>query len=196
MSEGGRASYAAALSFCALKSGFVPRSLIVLPLLACAACTRLPDTYSPPAQRAPLTTPPPTSLSYFVSLSDPNADAYLVHDFAPSDGGASRWALDHPVLRFFVPAAPRLRFAMDFALPERTFRDTGPVTLTFRINGELLDRHRCDTAGQQHYEHDVPPPLLRPNAVNLVAIDPDPVWVSKSDGGRIGFVLARAGFTD
>jgi hypothetical protein len=169
---------------------------MVLPLLACTACTRLPDSYPPPPQRAALLTPAPNKLSYFVSLSDPGADAYLIHDFAPSDGGASRWALDHPVLRFFVPAASRLRFTMDFALPERMFRDTGPVTLTVRINGELLDRHRCDTAGQQHYEHDVPPSLLRANAVNLVAIDPDPVWVSKTDGTRIGFILARAGFTD
>jgi hypothetical protein len=180
----------------ALKSGFVPRILIVLSLFACAACNRLPDAYPPPAQHAALNSPSPGNLSYFVSLADPGADAYLVRDFAPSDGGASRWALDHPVLRFVVPAAPRLRFTMDFALPERMFRETGPVTLTFRINGALLDRRRCDTAGQQHYDHDVPPALLRANAVNLVAIDPDPVWVSKADGGRIGFVLARAGFTD
>jgi hypothetical protein len=172
----------------------VPRSLILLPLLACTACNRLPDPFPPPPQRAPLNTT--SGLSYFVSLSEPDAGAYLVRDFAPAAGQASRWALDHPVLRFFVPAAPRLRFTMDFALPERTFRDTGPVTLTFRINGELLDRHRCDAAGQLHYEHDVPPAMLRFNAVNLVAIDPDPVWVSKTDGARIGFVLARAGFTD
>jgi hypothetical protein len=137
------------------------------------------------------------SAAYFVELSDPHADAYLVRDFAPSAGaGPTRWAFDHPVLRFVVPAAPGLRFTMDFALPERTFRDTGPVTLTFRINGELLDRHRFETAGQKHYEHDVPAGMLRPNAENLVAIDPEPVWVSKADGTRIGFVLARAGFTD
>jgi hypothetical protein len=129
-------------------------------------------------------------------MADRDADRYLVSDFAPSDGGPSRWALDHPVLRFFVPAAPRLRFTMDFALPESAFRDTGPVTLTFRVNGEFLDRYRCELAGQQHYDHPVPPSMLHANAVNLVAIDPDPVWVSKADGGRIGFVLARAGFTD
>jgi hypothetical protein len=169
---------------------------MLLPLLACTGCSQLPDAYPPPPQRTALVIAAPTGLGYFVSLSDPNADDYLVRDFAPSDGGASRWALDHPVLRFFVPAASGLRFTMDFALPERAFRETGPVTLTFRINGDLLDRHRFDAAGQQHYEHDVPARLLRNNGVNLVAIDPEPVWVSKTDGGRIGFVLARAGFTD
>jgi hypothetical protein len=120
----------------------------------------------------------------------------LVKDFAPSDGQPSRWALDHPVMRFFVPAAPRLKFKMDFALPERCFRDTGPVTLTFRINGEVFDQHRFDSPGSQHYEHDVPAALIRTNAVNFVAADPSPVWVSKADGGRMGYVLAAAGFTD
>jgi len=174
----------------------VPRRLILVPLLACTACNRLPDSYPPPAQRPSLASTTSDGLSYFVSMGDQDAQHYLVRDFAPAAGGASRWALDHPVLRFFVPAAPRLRFTMDFALPERTFRDTGPVTLTFRINGELLDRYRCQTAGQHHYDHPVPPSMLRANAVNFVAIDPDPVWVSKADGGRIGFVLASAGFTD
>ena len=129
-------------------------------------------------------------------MSDATADAYLVRDFAARDGGGTRWAYDHPVLRFFVPVAPRLRFYLEFALPERAFRETGPVTLTFRINGEVLDRHCFETAGHQHYTHDVPPALLRANAVNLVAIDPEPVWVSKADGGRLGFILARAGFLE
>ena len=29
-----------------------------------------------------------------------------------------------------------------------------------------------------------------------VAIDPDPVWVSRTDGGHLGFILSRAGFTE
>jgi hypothetical protein len=168
----------------------------LLPLFVCAACSRLPDPYPPPPQRPTLNAASPGPLTHFVSLADPHADAYLVRDFAPADGGASRWALDHPVLRFYLPPSNGLRFTMDFALPERTFRDTGPVTLTLRVNGEFLDRHRCESAGQQHYEHAVPPALLRPGAVNLVGIDPDPVWVSKTDGGRIGFVLVRAGFVE
>jgi len=180
----------------ALKSGVVPRSLILLSIVVFTACNRLPESYPPPPQRAPLTSTT-SELSYFVSLSDSNADTYLVRDFAPAAGaGPTRWAFDHPVLRFFVPAQPRLQFTMDFALPERAYRDTGPVTLTFRINGELLDRHRFDAAGEQHYVHEVPTAMLRANAVNLVAIDPEPVCISKSDGTHIGFVLARAGFTD
>jgi hypothetical protein len=161
-----------------------------------AACSRLPESYPPPAQRRALTEPPPDGLGYFLSMSDPHAGQYLVRDFQDHGPGTWRWAYSHPVLRFFVPDVPRLKFTMDFSLPERTFRDTGPVTLTLRLNGKVFDRHRCPEAGQLHYSHDVPDALLHRGAVNLVAIDPDPVWVSKADGGRLGFILSRAGFID
>ncbi len=162
----------------------------------CAGCTRLPESFPPPPQRAALTVPQPGALGYFLSMTDPNADAYLVKDVADHGPGTWRWVYDHPVLRFFVPDVPRLKFAMDFAIPERTMRDTGPVTLTFTVNGRLLDRLRVDEPGEHHYAHAVPPGTLHPNAINLVAIDPDPVWVSKADGGRLGFILSRAGFTE
>ena len=168
---------------------------MLLPLVFCAGCAHLPESYPPPEQRKPLTLPSPAGFGYFLYTSDPNAGAYLVRDFT-GNPGTPRWAHSHPVLRFFVPAAPRLRFAMEFALPERTFRETGPVTLTFRLNGVVFDRHRCETPGQQHYLHDVPPGLVRGSAINLVAIDPDPVWVSKDDGDRLGFIMTRAGFTE
>jgi hypothetical protein len=166
-------------------------------MVLCAGCTRLPESFPPPEQRTRLTVPQASTLGYFVSMADPNADAYLVKDVAPKGGPEPwRWAYEHPVLRFIVPDVPHLRFALDFSLPERTMRETGPVTLTFTINGKLLDRLRCEKPGQQHYAHDVPPGMLRADAINLVAIDPVPVWVSRADGGRLGFILSRAGFTE
>jgi hypothetical protein len=168
----------------------------LLPIILCAGCTRLPESFAPPPQRAALTVPRSGALGYFFSMSDRNADEYLVKDVASEGPGTWRWVYDHPELRFFVPDVPRHKFAMVFSIPERTLRDTGPVTLTFRVNGRVLDRLRCEKAGEQHYAHDVPAGMLRAGAINLVAIDPDPVWVSKADGGRLGFILSRAGFTE
>jgi hypothetical protein len=157
-------------------------------MVLCAGCTRLPESFPPPEQRVALTVPQSGGLGYYLSMADPNADAYLVKDVATEGPGTWRWVYDHPVLRFLVPDV--------FSLPERTLRETGPVTLTFTVNGKLLDRLRCEKPGEQHYAHDVPPGMLRPGAINLVAIDPDPVWVSKADGGRLGFILSSAGFTE
>jgi hypothetical protein len=95
-----------------------------------------------------------------------------------------------------VPDAGRLRFVMDFSLPERTFRETGPVTLTLTINGKLFDRARFDTPGQLHYSHPAAPEFLNLHGENRVAIDPTPVWVSKADGGKLGFIISRAGFAE
>ena len=172
------------------------RLSILVVLLAATSCTRLPETFAPPPQHAPLTVAPSSGLGYFLSMSDPQADLYLVHDFQDHGPGTWRWAYSHPVLRFFVPDVPRLRFIMDFSLPERTFRETGPVTLTLRINGAYFDKQIFDKPGPLQYAREVPAGLLRPNAENRVAIDPDPVWVSKADGGRLGFILSRAGFTE
>jgi hypothetical protein len=169
--------------------------LVVL-LSVATSCARLPETFAPPPQRAPLIVPPSTGLGYFLSMSDPQADLYLVQDFQDHGPGTWRWAYSHPVLRFFVPDVPRLKFTMDFSLPERTFRETGPVTLTLRINGAYFDRQTFDKPGPLQYAREVPAGLLRPNAENRVAIDPDPVWVSKADGGRLGFILSKAGFTE
>jgi hypothetical protein len=168
----------------------------LLAIALCAACGRLPETFAPPPQRAPFFTVPADGPGYFLSMDDPNAGAYLVQGVADRGPGTWRWAFDHPVLRFFVPGALRLQFTMEFTIPESTFRDTGPVTLSISMNGRPFDRPRCERAGQQSYTHAVPSELLRANAINLVAIDPHPVWVSRADGGHLGFILSRAGFTE
>ena len=165
-----------------------------------AACGRLPETFAPPPQRAALVAVPANGPGYFLSMADPNADAYLVQGVADRGPGTWRWAFEHPVLRFFVPSEPgrqfTLQFTLEFTIPESTFRDTGPVTLSISMNGKPFDTARCERPGQHSYLHAVPPELLHAGALNLVAIDPHPVWVSPADGGRLGFILSRAGFTE
>jgi hypothetical protein len=160
------------------------------------ACNRLAESFPPPPQREALFVPRAGALGHFLTMSDPNAGAYLVKDVADRGPGTWRWVYSHPVLRFALPGVTRVNFVMDFAIPERTMRETGPVTITIRINGEVLDRALFDKPGELHYAHAVPPGIIRPNAINLVEIDPDPVWVSKADGGRLGFILSRAGFAE
>jgi hypothetical protein len=162
----------------------------------CAGCGSQPESFPPPAQFAALTVPPATGLGYFADMSDPNSSAYVVQGIADRTEVPWRWAYEHPVLRFLAPEVPHLRFMLDFSLPERTFRETGPVTLTFTMNGKFFDRVRFDTPGQLHYGHPVTPEFLNRHGENRVAIDPEPVWVSKADGGKLGFIISRAGFAE
>ena len=103
--------------------------LSTLSILLWAGCASLPVSFPPPAQR------PSLSSSHFVMMGDPGADSFIVQGFRAKSETSWRWTHDHPVLRFTLPDTGPLKFTMDFALPEVTFRETGPVTLAIAING-------------------------------------------------------------
>jgi hypothetical protein len=180
-----------------LQSLFVLRiaSVAVVSALLLPGCGKLPETFPAPAQRAPLEAATSGGPGHFVAMSDANAGAYIVQGFRAASEGSWRWAHEHPVLRFYLPQLERATFTMAFALPEQTFRLTGPVTLTFSINGRVLDRARYDQSGEQQYTHMVPREFLKPDSINLVAIDPDKT-AAPNPGERLAFVLVRAGFTE
>jgi hypothetical protein len=167
-----------------------------LPLLLLAACSSAPDTYAPPVQRKPLIAPG-AGVVHFVSMDDPLASAYVVKDVAgTTEAGGWRWTYRRPELRFFLAETERLKLSMEFAIPEHVFHDIGgPVTFAFYINGKLLDKTRYEKGGHLQYLKPVPAAMLRVGE-NFVAIEPDKVWVSKSDGAVLGFVLSRVGFVE
>ena len=84
--------------------------------------------------------------------------------------------------------------AVDFSIAETTLRETGPVTVSVLINGHLFDTLRYTDAGVKHFDKPVPPNFLRARSVNFAALEIDKVWVSKTDGAVLGFILTRAGF--
>jgi len=133
------------------------------------------------------------TLGNYVYMNQPEADTYIVGGMRAKSEGPWRWALDRPMLRFYVPEAARLKFQMDLTFPEKEFHETGPVTLTLALNGQVFDRVKVDKAGSERYSNSVPGELLRANAVNVVAITPD-----KIAGGdeRLGFVMFSAGFAE
>jgi hypothetical protein len=97
------------------------------------------------------------------------------------------------VLRFFIPDVPA-QVRHGFRHPRAYDARDGAVTLTFTVNGHCWmaalraarrTALRADAAGNATRQRD-----------QLVGIDPDPVWVSKADGGRLGFIFSRAGFTE
>jgi hypothetical protein len=172
------------------------RRYLVAFLFFFSGCVNIPDSYAPPVQRRPLTGTEPSDVGHFVNLGDRNADAYIVRDVTESaEGGTWRWTRKHPELRFFLDSIDHLTYAMDFSIAETTLKDTGPVTLTISINGNLLDTLHHDTPGERHYKKPVPAKFLRLKTVNHVSMEIDPVWVSKTDGAILGFILTRAGFT-
>ena len=171
------------------------RLYILLSTCILAGCSSLPDAYAPPIQRKPLTGAEPNSIGPFVNLGEASADAYVVRDITGYvEGSGWRWTGKRPELRFFLDTIEHLKFKADFSVADVTLKETGPVTISIFVNGNRLGSVRCADGGRKQFEKAVPETFLRPRVVNLVALEIDKVWVSKTDGAVLGFILTSAGF--
>ncbi len=165
-----------------------------LAFLVLSSCRAIPDSYPPPMQREPLPEAQAEPIGSLVVMSDANAGDYIVKDVGSLEAGAWRWGQRRPELRFRLNKTTGQRFVMDFAVAEATFKETGPVTASFFINGHLLDKVRYAEPGEKHFEKAVPANWLRTDDYNVVVIESQPYWTSPTDGVILTFTLTRAGF--
>jgi hypothetical protein len=119
----------------------------------------------------------PGTLGPFVVMDDPLADEYIVRDISP-DRGHHRWAFLHPELKFRVEDARHLKLIAEFAIPEITFKVTGPVTVSCAVNGHSLGSIRYDRAGDFRLEKAVPDGVVKPGEDAHVTFEAQPRWVS------------------
>ena len=167
--------------------------LTVIGVLLSASCGRQAGVFPMPEQQRTALGPDPGGLGSFVTMDDPLADEYLVKDMS-AEKGFRRWAFLHPELRFRVKDATHLKFVADFAIPEVTFKVTGPVTVQCSVNGRTLGAIRCDHPGDYHLEKPVPEGLVKPGEVAHVTFDANPRWIAPEDGAQLSFLLRSAGF--
>ena len=168
--------------------------LVAIAEVLTVACGRRVGSFPLPAQQSLSLGPDPGGLRGMVRMDDPDADAFLVRDIG-TQPGVFRWAFRYPELRFRVKDVRNLKFAVEFAIPEVTFRVTGPVTVSCAVNGTTLATMRCGHAGDYRLEHAVPQGLVEPRQPIRVTFDANPRWVSPDDGAQLSFMLHSAGFT-
>ena len=171
------------------------RILLAAALFASGACQRLPDAYSLPAQE-PQFAGFKAHVVRMVNMDDPDAGAHFVRDIEPDLETSWRWAMQRPAVKIKVTSPSNLKYTIDFTLPEVTFRETGPVTLTFTVNGQVIDRVRYDHFGFYHFEKPIPEGMLKPESEVIVGAEIDKMWTSKTDGARFGFIITRMGLTE
>lgn len=173
------------------------RILPAVLLLCLCGCKAIPDSYPPPIQREPIAGALPDAVGPLVNMSDPNAEEYIVKDVAKwLEGGSWRWCNLRPELRFRLPKTAGWKFTMSFSIVDATFKTTGPVTLTFLVNGHALDKVRYTQPGEYVFEKPVPAEWLRAKEDNHVAVESAPHWTSPSDHVVLTFTLTRAGFIE
>ena len=93
-----------------------------------------------------------------------------------------------------MPRDHNLTVRVDFSIAEATFRETGPVSIAFSLNGKLLEKLRYENSGEKRFEKSVPDGWVKRGENATLAFEIDPVYVSPTDGARLGVILTRAGF--
>lgn len=129
-----------------------------------------------------------------VDMSDPDASQHVVKDIYDSPGNPWRWTSKQPTVRILVYATDNVKLSTDFAIWDDGFKQTGPLELSFLVNGHLLAKERYTTPGYKHFEKAVPADWLSSETESIVSVDVDKLYVSPLDGVKFGFILTRIGF--
>ena len=170
------------------------RAILAVLALALCSCRSGSDQYPPPEQR-PSFEGFKLPAGRILNMDDADAPLHFVRDIAPGVAANWRWTNQRPAVRIRVRDVENLKYVIDFTLPQATFKDTGPVTVTFTVNDHALDRVRYAASGSQHFEKAVPVDWVAVHKDATVGAEVDKTWISKDDGVRLGFILTRIGLT-
>jgi len=168
--------------------------LVAVMVAGMSSCQRYPESYPPPEQRQPLTAAEAGEEKSFVEMNAADAASYFVRDVRGLEANQWRWTGQRPTLHFVLDQVENLKFVMDFAVAGAVLEQTGPLTVSFRINGRLLARETYATHGEKHFEKPVQASWLEAGGDTIVSAELDKVWVSPTDGVKLGIILKRAGF--
>jgi hypothetical protein len=147
-----------------------------------------------PEQRPEPSGSDPASSPHFVSMSQPRADAHIVKDIAKGPGaGWRRWANAAPELTFDLDADRLWSAEAILAVPDEIRRQTGPVKISVRVNGQEAGVAVFDMGDERTITFPAPAGLSGKTRLEFV---PDRVFVSPADGAKLSFLLRAAGFRE
>ncbi len=165
---------------------FWPAGLSLLAVLA-TSCVTTPDSYPVPEQHLPFR----STDTEFISAGDPFAQKFFVRDVVPSDGGGWRWTAAEPELRFVLQSTHHRKLLFEFVINERTFRDTGPVKISFFVNKRLIGERRTAVRATKASRNPCPTSGLAERRDRVMARIENP-WHTPQ--GDLGILIKRAGF--
>lgn len=156
-----------------------------------AGCSRHPATpplVPLPAQRTLVSAPDLPYQRDFVFFSEARASALILRDIAPE--GIERWTGPHPAMRFPIPAPGPYLAEVRVHAAKATLKDTGPITLTLRLDGRPIASLRVSDDGPRTLSS--PVSISQSSAELSFTIDKP--WVSPADGVKLGVLLQAMGF--
>ncbi len=165
-------------------------------LFLLGGCTPVPQWYAIPNQSTTRPETEPAGIGSFMTFGDRRAPDHIISDIVAGSGTEVwRWTNQKPTLKFVVlEAASRWTFQAAFALPEATWKKTGPVTLRVYVNEQLIATAANLPAGRHELRWPVPAGLLKANTETIVRLEVDKIFIAETDQARLGMILENAGF--
>lgn len=170
-----------------------PRWLAGISLIF-AGCVTTPDSYSIPEQHAPFQAQG-VPVNEFVIMDHPDAPKSFVKDIVGEESGAWRWTGPEPELRFVLSSAKNRTLIYEFVIHEHTFKDTGPVTVSFYVNDHLAGQETYKSEGDKVFEKGIPAEWLRTGSETRVRARVHPTWRTPT-GDTLGILLKRVGLVE
>src|SRR5215469_6463584 len=146
-----------------------------------AGCGREAGWYPVPGQQSLDLGFDPGGVGPAVKMDDADAGDYIIRDIVGAPG-TWRWTLIHPELRFRVWKTEALHFTAQINIAEQTFRVTGPVAVSYAVDGKQLGKIQCDHPGTYEIDTPVPAGWVPAGRYVHVTFETDKHWVSPSDG--------------
>lgn len=170
------------------------RTVAAILMFALCACDRAPESYPVPEQRRPVEGANPVAGNMLIDMESADAARHIVKDVYENGGSAWRWTSGEPTLKVLVFTTLNVKLTADFSLWDEAFKQTGPLELTFLVNGKTLDHVRYTSPGAKHFEKPVPPDWLPTDVESTIEVKVDKLYVAPQDGAKFGIILSRIGF--
>jgi hypothetical protein len=136
---------------------------------------------------------PPVEL-LMLMMSDPRCEPRVIRDMLSAPPGSQwRWTNQSP--RFKMPVdSEAWDYHVEFTVPDVILKRTGPVTVHFIVNDREVGQGRYSKDSHYEFNSPVDPALLAAADPVTFGLDVDPVFVSESDGMKLGVLLESIGF--
>jgi hypothetical protein len=133
--------------------------------------------------------------SEFLAMDHPDLRKSVVKDVTVDEQGPWRWTGPDPELKFVLGSTANRTLIVEFVINDRTFRDTGPVTVSFYVNDRLAGEERYTSDGDKAFEKAIPAEWLSGKPETRVRLHVHNVWTSPG-GIKLGILLKRIGFVE
>ena len=128
-------------------------------------------------------------------MTEARTDQFIVAGIPLGLGaGARRWTTESSAVRCKLPTGGPWNIAMDFIVTGITLQKTGPITITFTVDGKEVQSLRCDHPGERQFRAPLPANLAAAGKELVLQASIDKPYIAPEDGSKLGVLVSAMGF--